>query len=62
VLDLTVAQALERFADRAPVAAALRPVDDVGLRYLRLGEPTPSLSGGASQRLRRNPARHALYV
>ena len=67
VLGLTVAQALDRFADRAPVAAALRPVGEVGLGYLRLGEPTPSLSGGESQRLRiatrlRASQRGALYV
>jgi excinuclease ABC subunit A len=40
VLGLSVHDALERFADRPPVAAALRPVDEVGLGYLRLGEPT----------------------
>ena len=59
--------ALDQFSDRAPVAAALRPVDEVGLGYLRLGEPTPSLSGGESQRLRiasrlRSSQRGALYV
>ena len=52
VLGLSVHDALDRFAAHAPVAAALRPVNDVGLGYLRLGEPTPSLSGGESQRLR----------
>ena len=52
VLDLSVDDALQRFAHRAPVIAALRPVSEVGLGYLRLGEPTPSLSGGESQRLR----------
>jgi excinuclease ABC subunit A len=67
VLGLSVRDALERFADRAPVAAALRPVSEVGLGYLRLGEPTPSLSGGESQRLRiasrlRSSQRGALYV
>jgi excinuclease ABC subunit A len=67
VLGLTVQDALERFADRGPVAAALRPVDEVGLGYLRLGEPTPSLSGGESQRLRiasrlRSSQRGTLYV
>src|SRR5215472_4975381 len=66
VLGLSVHDALERFAGRAPVAAALRPVDEVGLGYLRLGEPTPSLSGGESQRLRiasrlRSSQRGALY-
>jgi excinuclease ABC subunit A len=67
VLGLSVHDALERFADRAPIAAALRPVSEVGLGYLRLGEPTPSLSGGESQRLRiasrlRASQRGALYV
>jgi excinuclease ABC subunit A len=67
VLGLTVADALERFAGRAPVVTALRPVSDVGLDYLLLGEPTPSLSGGESQRLRiasrlRSSQRGVLYV
>src|SRR5713226_9442134 len=67
VLGLSVDDALERLAGRRPVAAALRPVSDVGLGYLRLGEPTPSLSGGESQRLRiasrlRSSQRGALYV
>jgi excinuclease ABC subunit A len=67
VLGLSVHDALEQFADRTPVVAALRPVDEVGLGYLRLGEPTPSLSGGESQRLRiasrlRSSQRGALYV
>jgi excinuclease ABC subunit A len=67
VLGLSVDDALQRFAGRAPVAAALRPVSEVGLGYLRLGEPTPSLSGGESQRLRiasrlRASQSGALYV
>jgi excinuclease ABC subunit A len=67
VLGLTVHDALDRFAEQPPIAAALRPVDDVGLGYLRLGEPTPSLSGGEAQRLRiasrlRSSQRGALYV
>jgi excinuclease ABC subunit A len=66
-LGLSVQDALQRFADWAPVAAALRPVSEVGLGYLKLGEPTPSLSGGESQRLRiatrlRSSQRGALYV
>ena len=52
VLGLSVQEAVERFDGQASIAGALRPVDDVGLGYLRLGEPTPSLSGGESQRLR----------
>ena len=67
VLGLSVADAVELFKDQAPVAAALRPVNEVGLGYLKLGEPTPSLSGGESQRLKiasrlRSSQRGALYV
>jgi excinuclease ABC subunit A len=67
VLGLSVDEALERFAHTPAVIAALRPVSEVGLGYLRLGEPTPSLSGGESQRLRittrlRSSQRGALYV
>jgi len=67
VLALSVHDAVERFAGTAPAAAALRPVSDVGLGYLKLGEPTPSLSGGESQRLKiasrlRSSQRGALYV
>jgi excinuclease ABC subunit A len=67
VLSLSVHDALERFAGWAPIVAALRPVSEVGLGYLKLGEPTPSLSGGESQRLRiasrlRSSQRGALYV
>ena len=67
VLGLSVDDALQQFAGRPLVTAALRPVSEVGLGYLRLGEPTPSLSGGESQRLRiatrlRSSQRGALYV
>jgi excinuclease ABC subunit A len=67
VLGLSVTEAVERFAGQPPIAATLRPVDDVGLGYLKLGEPTPSLSGGESQRLKiasrlRSSQRGALYV
>ena len=67
VLALTVHDAVERFAERTAIVRPLRPVDDVGLGYLRLGEETPSLSGGESQRLRiasrlRSSQRGILYV
>ena len=67
VLGLNVHDAVDQFAGTPPIAAALRPVRDVGLGYLKLGEPTPSLSGGESQRLKiasrlRSSQRGALYV
>lgn len=67
VLELSVDDALVHFSGQGRVGGALRPVQEVGLGYLRLGEPTPSLSGGESQRLRiasrlRTSQRGALYV
>ncbi|HEY6862351.1 MAG TPA: excinuclease ABC subunit UvrA, partial [Burkholderiales bacterium] len=52
VLELTVSQALIFFSDRAEVKRALQPLSDVGLEYLRLGQPVPTLSGGEAQRLK----------
>ncbi len=52
VLDLTVDDALRFFADRPKVLRALQPLKDLGLGYLSLGQPLPTLSGGESQRLK----------
>ncbi|MCK0507550.1 excinuclease ABC subunit UvrA [Aromatoleum anaerobium] len=52
VLALTVSEALAFFADQPAVQAALAPLADVGLDYLRLGQPVPTLSGGEAQRLK----------
>jgi len=52
VLDLTVSQALAFFAQDAEVCLRLRPLSEVGLDYLRLGQPVPTLSGGEAQRLK----------
>ena len=67
LLALTIEEALDRFADQPPIERALRPIIDVGLGYLRLGEPTPALSGGEAQRLRvasrlRRSQRDVLYI
>jgi excinuclease ABC subunit A len=67
VLGLTVAEAVDLYAEERAIVRPLRPILDVGLGYLRLGEPTPSLSGGESQRLRiaarlRSSQRNVLYV
>ncbi|HET8761435.1 MAG TPA: excinuclease ABC subunit UvrA, partial [Nitrospiria bacterium] len=52
VLDMTVSEALAFFAGSAEVQRALEPLVAVGLDYLRLGQPTPTLSGGEAQRLK----------
>jgi len=51
-LDLTVSEALYFFRNEAELVAKLRPLKDVGLDYLRLGQPVPTLSGGEAQRLK----------
>ena len=52
VLDMTVTEALEFFNDSREVAARLAPLADVGLEYVKLGQPVPTLSGGEAQRLK----------
>jgi excinuclease ABC subunit A len=52
VLDLTVSEALAFFAADTEVCLRLAPLADVGLDYLRLGQPVPTLSGGEAQRLK----------
>jgi excinuclease ABC subunit A len=52
VLDLTVSEALKFFAGDSEVCLRLAPLADVGLDYLRLGQPVPTLSGGEAQRLK----------
>jgi excinuclease ABC subunit A len=52
VLDLTVEQALEAFAAFPRIARALAALRDTGLEYLKLGQPSPTLSGGEAQRLK----------
>jgi excinuclease ABC subunit A len=52
VLDLTVNEAASLFANDRDVIRALQPIVDVGLEYVKLGQPVPTLSGGESQRLK----------
>ncbi len=52
VLDMTVSEAAAFFADDREVLACLEPLVAVGLDYLRLGQPVPTLSGGEAQRLK----------
>lgn len=52
VLEMTVYQALEFFKGLREVQTALQPLIDVGLEYVKLGQPVPTLSGGEAQRLK----------
>lgn len=52
VLDMTVSEALAFFAGYPEVLRALQPLAAVGLTYLKLGQPVPTLSGGEAQRLK----------
>jgi excinuclease ABC subunit A len=52
VLDLTVSEAVQCFAEDAEVLRVLQPIVDVGLEYVKLGQPVPTLSGGEAQRLK----------
>jgi excinuclease ABC subunit A len=52
VLEMTVAEGVEFFAGDEEVLLRLEPLVEVGLEYLRLGQPVPTLSGGEAQRLK----------
>ncbi|HEB90642.1 MAG TPA: excinuclease ABC subunit UvrA [Deltaproteobacteria bacterium] len=52
VLDLTVAEAIVLFSAHRKVAEPLRLLERVGLDYLHLGQPSPTLSGGEAQRIK----------
>ncbi|MET9512448.1 excinuclease ABC subunit UvrA [Streptomyces flavidovirens] len=68
VLDLTVEAAAEFFADTPAAVRSLQALLDVGLGYLRLGQPATELSGGEAQRiklaseLQRTRRGHTVYV
>ena len=52
VLDMPIEVGLEFFAAVPPIARHLRTLVDVGLGYVRLGQPAPTLSGGEAQRVK----------
>src|SRR5256884_5027252 len=52
VLEMSVEEALEFFRPIPPIARHLETLADVGLGYVRLGQPAPTLSGGEAQRVK----------
>ncbi|HSM74896.1 MAG TPA: hypothetical protein VK852_09675, partial [Desulfobacterales bacterium] len=68
ILEMTFSEAADFFAPLPRIRKALGLVDDIGLGYLRLGQPSPTLSGGEAQRIKlaeqlaRPGNGHTLYV
>ncbi|MBN1180311.1 MAG: excinuclease ABC subunit UvrA [Anaerolineae bacterium] len=68
VLDLTLDEAAEFFGALPAAQRKLKTLQDVGLGYIRLGQPAPTLSGGEAQRIKlsrelsKRPTGHTLYV
>jgi excinuclease ABC subunit A len=52
VLNMDVQEALEHFANIPKIAGMLQTLHDVGLDYIKLGQPSPTLSGGEAQRIK----------
>ena len=68
VLDLPCEEALEFFANQPVIARHMQTLVDVGLGYVRLGQPAPTLSGGEAQRIKlaselsKRSTGHTIYI
>lgn len=69
ILELSVDEAVEFFADEKEIAEKLQPLHDVGLGYIKLGQASSTLSGGEAQRVKlasflakERQERHLLFI
>ncbi len=68
VLDMTIEEAKDFFQNHSKISRAINTLYDVGLGYMKLGQPATTLSGGEAQRLKlsrelsKKPRGHCLYV
>src|SRR6187397_2913515 len=68
VLDMPCEEALQFFSNQPPIARHMQTIVDVGLGYVRLGQPAPTLSGGEAQRVKlaselaKRPTGHTIYL
>jgi len=68
VLAMPIEEALEFFSNQPPIARHLQTLVDVGLGYVRLGQPAPTLSGGEAQRVKlaselaKRSTGHTMYI
>lgn len=71
VLEMTVTESLEFFKEEKAIYDRLKPLDDVGLGYIKLGQSSDTLSGGEAQRVKLafylsktnpNHQKHTLYI
>ena len=52
VLNMTISEAIQFFSDEATIIKRLKPLEDVGLGYIKLGQSSSTLSGGENQRVK----------
>jgi excinuclease ABC subunit A len=68
VLDLSIEEAVEFFENQPAISRYLATLLDVGLGYVRLGQPAPTLSGGEAQRVKlatelaKRSTGHTIYI